>query len=112
VRIAYYALRPVQVGDEVRQPGDLVPEAREWKFVDAYIREGKIAPVLVATLPRKVQEELQRWEEEQHAIAIAMSEQNAPEEDDEPAEQVQIDKDTEDGSTPSEDEQPAQEAKV
>lgn len=64
MRITYYALKTVQVGDEFRQPGDLVPEAQEWAYVSAYIMDGKIAPVLVATLPKKAQEELLRWEED------------------------------------------------
>lgn len=65
MRVTYYALKPVQVGDDIRQPGDLVPEAAEWPFLSGYINEGKIAPVLVATLPEDTQMVLLEWEEAQ-----------------------------------------------
>lgn len=43
----YIALRRMTVGGEVRQPGDLVPEAAKWKDVAGKIRSGLIAPVRV-----------------------------------------------------------------
>lgn len=64
MRITYFALRDVQVGDEIRQPGDLVPEAVTWPYLNGYITDGKIAPVLVATLPEDVQISLMEWEED------------------------------------------------
>lgn len=65
MRITYYALRPLQVGDTLREPGDLVPEAADWAFLAGYLREGRLAPVLVATLPQKSQEVLAAWEKDQ-----------------------------------------------
>ena len=67
MRITYYALRPLQVGDDMRQPGDLVPEAAVWPFLSGYVRDGHLAPVLVATLPANVQAVLTEWETEQDA---------------------------------------------
>lgn len=67
MRITYYALREVQVVDDYRQPGDLVPEAAEWPFLAAYVRDGDIAPVLVATLPQETQDMLLEWEAVQRA---------------------------------------------
>ena len=69
MRITYFALRPLLVGDETRQPGDLVPEAAEWPYVSGYVSDGKIAPVLVATLPEDVQMTLLEWEAEQIAAS-------------------------------------------
>lgn len=69
MRITYYALKPLPVGDEIRQPGDLVPEARDWSTVSGHLMTGDIAPVLVATLPEKTQEMLLEWVLEQDAPA-------------------------------------------
>ena len=55
MRVVYYALRSLQVGDSVREPGDLIPEAAEWTYLSGYVADGKIPPVLVATLPEEVQ---------------------------------------------------------
>jgi len=63
MRITYFALRPVNVGGEVRQPGDLIPEAADWSYLSGYIADGKIAPVLVATLPEEQQIMLLEWED-------------------------------------------------
>lgn len=67
MKVTYFALRPVQVGDEIREPGDLIPEAATWQYLDGYVRDGRIQPVLVATLPRKTQDVLQEWED--HYVA-------------------------------------------
>lgn len=63
MRICYYALKPLQVGDDVREPGDLVPEALQWNHVKAAVDFGEIAPVLVATLPEEQQVMLLEWED-------------------------------------------------
>jgi hypothetical protein len=65
MRITYFALKDVQIGDEVRVPGDLIPEAASWSFLPGYIRDGYVAPVLVATLPQDVQDVLVEWEMDQ-----------------------------------------------
>lgn len=71
MRVVYYALRDVKVGDEVRHAGDLVPEAGDWPFISGYVADGKMAPVLVATLPEEVQITLLEWEADQTASAPA-----------------------------------------
>ena len=71
MRVTYYALRPLQVGDEIRQPGDLIPEAADWAYLSGYVADGKVAPVLVATLPEAVQETLLEWEADRAASSSA-----------------------------------------
>lgn len=70
MKITYYALKSIQVADGWRGAGELIPEAADWPYLQTYITEGQIAPVLVATLPRKSQEELQRWEEDRQLVAM------------------------------------------
>lgn len=65
MRITYFALKPLLVGEDTRTPGDLVPEAAEWPFLSGYIQDGALAPVLVATLPEEQQMTLLEWEDEQ-----------------------------------------------
>jgi hypothetical protein len=57
-KITYFTLERIQVGEDWREPGDLLPEAAEWSLIGSYIAQGKIAPVLVATLPQHVQDAL------------------------------------------------------
>lgn len=71
MRIVYCAVSRVKVGSEVREPGDLVPEASGWPFLQGYVREGKLMPVLVATLPEEQQIMLLDWEAEQNGEAPA-----------------------------------------
>lgn len=66
MRITYFALRPMVVGDDLRDAGDLVPEAVNWPYLTGYVADGKIAPVLVATLPEETQQMLLDWEAEQN----------------------------------------------
>lgn len=68
MRITYFALVPLQVGDDQREPGDLVPEARDWPFLKGYIQDSKIAPVLVGTLPDEQQVALLEWEDDQNRV--------------------------------------------
>lgn len=72
MRITYYALKRIQVGDDWREPGDLVPEASTWSFLQAYVGQGEIAPVLVATLPESAQAVLREWEADQQAVAAVI----------------------------------------
>lgn len=63
MRVTYYALRDgIKVGDSVRNAGDLIPEASAWPYLSGYVADGKIAPVLVVTLPQEVQDMLTAWE--------------------------------------------------
>jgi hypothetical protein len=68
MKVTYFALIPQQIGDEWREPGDLVPEARDWAYRDLYLKDAKIAPVLVATLPKQIQDKLNAWEKEQDEL--------------------------------------------
>lgn len=69
MRVTYYALTTMIVGEDIREAGDLVPEARDWAYLSGYVADGKIAPVLVATLPEDVQMVLMEWEESQNPEA-------------------------------------------
>lgn len=79
MRVTYYALRQVKVGDDVREAGDLVPEAAKWAALSGYVQDGWLAPVLVATLPEDVQKVLLDWEAAQQQPATG---DNDPGEDD------------------------------
>ena len=63
MKITYVALKPLRIGDDVREPGELVPEASDWKQLDLYLGSNKLAAVLVCTLPREMQTDLEAWEE-------------------------------------------------
>ena len=63
LNITYFTLERIQIGDGWREPGDLVPEVATWAHIGAYIAQGKIAPVLVATLPQDVQDALAEYME-------------------------------------------------
>jgi hypothetical protein len=97
--ICYYALKEIQAGDSVRLPGDLVPEATVWDRPGVYVEAGKIAPVLVATLPRNLQKYLEDWEAEQEMLKAMMSERDPNQPDEAP----------EDEEAPAEDEETAEE---
>jgi hypothetical protein len=71
MRVTYFALKPVRVGEDQREPGDLVPEARDWPYLSGYIQDGTLAPVLVATLPDEQQMMLLEWADEQEQAAKA-----------------------------------------
>lgn len=64
MEVTYYVLgrKPIQVGEDFRVQGELIPEARDWPFLSAYLRDGDIAPVLVATLPAATRKALEEWE--------------------------------------------------
>jgi hypothetical protein len=109
MRITYYALGDIRVGDEVRQAGDLVPEAQMWPYLSGYISEGKIAPVLVATLPEEQQVMLLEWEEE----VLGVTEENIPEAEKTPVEPAPVEPESEEKpKTEAKDKPKAQTAKV
>lgn len=43
--LTYVALKRLKVGNEYRIPGELVPEAKEWRNRASWINTGHIAPV-------------------------------------------------------------------
>lgn len=67
--VTYFALKPLPVGDEIREPGELIPEACDWQYLSGYISDGKIAPVLVATLPKSARDALAEWEQDMLDLA-------------------------------------------
>lgn len=77
MRITYYALKPIDVHGDLREPGDLLPEVADWPFLNAYVNDGKVAPVLVATLPEEQQVMLLEWEDTQAKIAEANAKSQA-----------------------------------
>lgn len=48
--LTYVALRRLKVGSDVREPGDLVPEAAGWRNVSNYLSGGWLALVNSTTL--------------------------------------------------------------
>lgn len=50
--MAYKALRPLQVGDVQKQPGDLIEEAMEWGNLRAWLEHGFIEEVPDAPAPK------------------------------------------------------------
>lgn len=107
LKITYFTLERIQIGDEWREPGDLVPEVATWSHIGAYIAQGKIAPVLIATLPQDVQDALAEYMENLLAPPVPAgaavvgsveedededeSEDDDPAEEDEPEEDVDYD---------------------
>ena len=101
--VTYFAVKTLMVGGEERVPGDLVPEAHDWPALSLYINEGKLSPVLVATLPKATRDALRAWEEGVKAVndivagatddAVSTDEDEAIEEaDSELSEEEQFDK--------------------
>lgn len=66
MNICYYAVQPIVIGDEVRQQGDLIPEATIWPqhIQNSYVNANRIAPVLTATLPKSKRDEMAEWEKD------------------------------------------------
>lgn len=62
--VCYYAVKTMTLGDEVRQPGDLLPEVSAWhpRIRDTHLRNMRIAPVLVISLPKPLRDEIEAWE--------------------------------------------------
>lgn len=71
MKVTYYVIKRQQVGDGWREPGDLIPEAATWPFLASYVRDGHIAPVLVATLPEENQLALLDWDADQNKVEAA-----------------------------------------
>lgn len=65
MKVTYFALAHLKVGDGTRAPGDLVPEASGWPYIGGYVRDGKVAPVLVSTLSQEDQDALAKYEADQ-----------------------------------------------
>jgi hypothetical protein len=97
MRITYYALRPLLVGEETRVPGDLVPEAQDWPYLSGYVSDCKLAPVLVATLPEEQQVMLLEWEEAVYGPVAVQAAVEGPVDENAEVEQTQTEDKTEAG---------------
>lgn len=90
--ITYFAVKTLLVAGENREPGDLVPEAHEWPALSLYINEGKLSPVLVATLPKAARDALAAWEEAQIQVSLLVNSVTGDEADAELTEEELFDK--------------------
>lgn len=57
----YIMLKPRKVGGEIRQPGELVPEAAGWKNRQAYLNRSIITPIPVANLTADQRKVYEAW---------------------------------------------------
>ena len=80
--VTYFAIKPLLVGGEEREAGDLLPEASDWAALNLYINEGKVGVVLVATLPKAARDALAEWEQEQEDLRDSAAAVDAAFEDD------------------------------
>ena len=80
VEITYVALKPLRVGGQRREPGELVPEATEWPRVSAWISQGRLTPVARDAVDKDELEKAERrWAE-----AKADTQEPEPEPEQEP----------------------------
>lgn len=61
--VTYFAVRSF----DDYQPGDIIPGAGSWPAIQMHVAEGRVAPVLVATLPKAMQSNIAAWEKEVEA---------------------------------------------
>lgn len=99
VEMTYVALKPIRVGGERREAGQIIPEAADWPRVQASINQNRIAKVPVASVD---QDELVKANEAYEAVKAerAQGETQVQQEEDRPAEAP------EETSTPEDDEPP------
>lgn len=58
-RVTFFALRPLRVDSEIRQFGDLVPEAAFWgRRAESLVAQGFLAAALVESLSQETQDEI------------------------------------------------------
>jgi hypothetical protein len=110
--MTYVALRPLRVGGQTRHKGELVPEARTWHNLEAYIRGGRVAAVPRASVD---QEALAKAEEAWEALKNPEPEEEAQdestsEESNENTDESETDQDDggADEEEPQDDEDPAE----
>lgn len=69
VEITYVALKPLRVGGQRREIGELVPEASEWPRASAWISQGRIAAVAKGAIdPEKLRQAEIRWKGEPEVV--------------------------------------------
>lgn len=77
--ITYVLLKPRKVGHEVRQPGELVPEAHNWSNRNAYINRGVITSIPVESLSSDHEEAFRAWQQAEAERLEAATEPASPE---------------------------------
>ena len=83
VELTYIALKPLRVGGERREPGELVPEAEAWPRVSAWVSQGRIAAVAKSSVdPDQLALAEQRFEASVEQEESAEGETDGAEEDD------------------------------
>lgn len=60
MNVTYFAL----VSFDDYSVGDIIPGAAQWPYIQFYVTDGKVAPVLVSTLPSDAQEAVRAYEKE------------------------------------------------
>lgn len=70
-QLTYVMIKPRKVGRVVRQPGELVPEAAEWKNRDAYLNRGVISPVPIDSLSSEHRQTYDTWLAERGTVRSA-----------------------------------------
>jgi hypothetical protein len=90
--MTYVALRPLRVGGQTRQAGELVPEAATWHNVGAYIRGGHISAI-----PKEVVGE----EPDSEETEVEEVDKTLPDSESQPLEEVETEDDLEQYRTSS-----------
>lgn len=68
MKIVYFAVKPIQIGGEYRNAGDMVPEACGWKYANAYLNNGELGVIPVSVLSAESRQALYEWEQEQARV--------------------------------------------
>lgn len=79
VEMTYVALKPLRVGGQLRETGELVPEAEDWPRASAWVSQGYIAPVAKAAVG---QDALARAEDRYSSAQVKTQVENAVQGDD------------------------------
>lgn len=64
VALTYVLLKPRKIGNRVRQPGEVVPEAEFWKNQDAYISRGVISQIPADSLDEERRQRHEQFHQE------------------------------------------------
>lgn len=71
MKVVYFALTPMQIADEMRNAGDMVPEACGWKYATSYLSNGQLGVIPVSVLSADDRRKLYEWEQEQAKVQKA-----------------------------------------
>jgi len=82
VDMTYVALRRLKVGGEIREEGDLVPEAKDWKTLRSSIAQNRVAYVPRSTVDQDALREAEERYESKLRESQIESEPEQEEDDD------------------------------